>query len=250
MVNDLAAGRHVVGEQAWRDGFFLVEDLVGAGDCARYAARLGDYASGRLAAPDGIRLQREPALDRSGEVRPDGGDIRKVDGLFHDDLLHGLITSDQVLRFVRALVGEPPRLFRATALMKPAAVGSEKGQHQDSPYWPIEPMSLWSCWIPFDDATTDNGCLTVVPGSHRRGALPHVQTQDDFVVPAEHYDPAALVPVPMRRGSALFFHSLLLHGSAANTSGDPRRAVTMSYMGPGHRYTGAPPVPDYPTFQA
>ncbi len=249
MVSDLAAGQ-VVGEQAGRDGFFLVEDLVGAGDCARYAARLSEYASGRLAPPDGIKLQREPALDRSGEVRPDGGDIRKVDGLFHDDLLHGLITSAKVQHFVRALVGEPPRLFRATALMKPASVGSAKGQHQDSPYWPIEPMSLWSCWVPFDDATLDNGCLTVVPGSHRRGALPHVQTEDNFVVPAEHYDETALVPVPMRRGSALFFHSLLLHGSAANTSGAPRRAVTMSYLGPGHRYTGKPPAPEYPTVGA
>ncbi|MGW0229922.1 phytanoyl-CoA dioxygenase family protein [Actinopolymorpha singaporensis] len=249
MVSDVAAGRQV-SEQAGRDGFFLVEGLVGADDCARYAARLSEYAGGRLAAPDGIRLQREPALDRSGEVRPDGGDIRKVDGLFHDELLHGLITSEKVLRFVRSLVGGPPRLFRATALMKPAAVGSEKGQHQDSPYWPIEPMSLWSCWIPFDDATMDNGCLTVIPGSHRHGALPHVQTRDDFVVPAEHYDPSALVPVPMRRGSALFFHSLLLHGSAANTSGNPRRAVTMSYLGPGHRYTGTPPAPEYPVVDA
>ncbi len=233
-------------ETAQRNGYFLVEDVVSEADCARFGSRLDEYASGSRPPAAGIQLQREPALERSGEVRPGGGDIRKVDGLFHDDLLRKLITSEPVLGRIHELVGTPARLFRATALMKPAAVGSEKGQHQDSPYWPIEPMSLWSCWVPFDDATLENGCLTVIPGSHLGGARPHVRTQDDFVVPTDHYDPAALVPVEMRRGTGLFFHSLLLHGSAANTSGTPRRAVTMSYMGPGHQHTGEPPAPDYP----
>ncbi|HZC27150.1 MAG TPA: phytanoyl-CoA dioxygenase family protein [Actinopolymorphaceae bacterium] len=233
-------------ERAERDGYFLVDDLVSAADCARLAERLTDYASGARSPAAGIQIQREPALERTGETRPDGGDVRKVDGLFHDDLLRMLISCAPVLAHVRALVGSPPRLFRASALMKPASVGSEKGQHQDSPYWPIAPMSLWSCWVPFDDATLTNGCLTVVPGSHHGGALPHVRTQDDFVVPPEHYDATALIPVEMKRGTGLFFHSLLLHGSAANTSGDPRRAVTMSYMGPTHHYTGDVPTPDYP----
>jgi phytanoyl-CoA hydroxylase len=49
-------------------------------------------------------------------------------------------------------------------------------------------MSLWSCRVPFDDATLENGCLTVVPGSHDGGALPPVRTQDDDdIVPTEHY---------------------------------------------------------------
>ncbi|MBE1607366.1 ectoine hydroxylase-related dioxygenase (phytanoyl-CoA dioxygenase family) [Actinopolymorpha pittospori] len=240
--------QHIDGlrDRAEHDGFFLVENLLSADECARYAERLDEYASGARPAGEGISIQREPELERAGQVRAGGGDIRKIDGLFHDDLLRTLISSEPVLGHMHDLVGAPAQLFRASALMKPAAVGSEKGQHQDSPYWPIAPMSLWSCWVPFDDATLDNGCLTVVPGSHHGGALPHVRTQDDYIVPTDHYDPAALVPVPMRRGTGLFFHSLLLHGSAANTSGNPRRAVTMSYLGPRHDYTGTPPTPDYP----
>jgi phytanoyl-CoA hydroxylase len=49
----------------------------------------------------------------------------------------------------------------------------------------------------------------------------------------------------MDPGDVLFFHSLLVHGSAANVSGEPRRAVTISYLGPDHRYAGDSP-PDYP----
>jgi len=229
-----------------RNGFFLVEDLVSPADCDRFAERLQEYASGSRPVSGRIKLQREPAVERSGKVVPGGGDIRKVSGLYDDDLFRELITSEQVCGPLREILGTPLRLFRADALMKPPKVGSEKGVHQDAPYWPIQPMSMWSCWVPFDDATIDNGCLMVVPGSHREGPREHVHTQDDFVVPSDKYDIDAMETVPMKRGSGLFFHSLLLHASAANISGQPRRAVTMSYMGPAHHYTGEGPAPDYP----
>jgi ectoine hydroxylase-related dioxygenase (phytanoyl-CoA dioxygenase family) len=129
--------------------------------------------------------------------------------------------------------------------MKPAGVGSAKGMHQDSPYWPIEPMALWSCWMPFDSSLPENGCMTAIPASHQRGPLPHVRTQDDYIVPEEHYDLTAVVPIPMQPGSGLFFHSLLLHGTAENRSALPRRAITMSYMATEYRYTGKPPHPAY-----
>ena len=234
--------------RAHHDGFFLVEGLVPPAECEGFAGRLQEYAAKTRTVPEGVSLHREPALERSGrsEGGATGDDIRKVSGLFHDDLFRQLISREDVLAHIRALVGSPPRLFRADALMKPAAVGSAKGVHQDSPYWPIEPMSLWSCWIPFDDATLDNGCLVVVPGSHRDGPAPHASTEDDYVIPAEHYSPDQLVPVPMKQGTAIFFHSLLVHGSAANTSGTPRRAVTMSYLGPDHGYTGDAAEPAYP----
>ena len=56
------------------------------------------------------------------------------------------------------------RMFRNAVLLKPPEVGSQKGWHQDSPYWPIEPMALCSCWLPFDDATPENGCMQALRG--------------------------------------------------------------------------------------
>lgn len=218
------------------DGFFLVEGLIDAEECKEFASRLQEYADGVRPLPDGVRTQREP----------EGDAIRKVSGLVHDDLFRALISRPAIIERIRSLVGDPVQLFRADALMKPPAVGSQKGVHQDSPYWPVEPMSLWSCWVPFDDATLDNGCLTVVPGSHLAGGLPHVSADHDYVIPTEHYPAADLVSVPMERGTGIFFHSLLVHGSAANRSGSPRRAVTMSYLGPEHHYAGTGTAPAYP----
>jgi phytanoyl-CoA hydroxylase len=232
---------------AERDGYFLVRGLLDPTSCRGYAERLQEYAAARRTPPAGVALQREPVLERAGQTRLDGGDIRKISWLYADDLFRNLISHPAVVRTVGALVGMPVRLFRADALMKPAGVGSEKGVHQDAPYWPVAPMSMWSIWTPFDPATLDNGCLTVLPGSHLNGPRPHVRTQDDFVVAPEHYDAADLVPLPMAPGDVLFFHSLLVHGSAANVSGQPRRAVTISYLGPDHRHTGDGAPPSYPT---
>jgi ectoine hydroxylase-related dioxygenase (phytanoyl-CoA dioxygenase family) len=111
-------------------------------------------------------------------------------------------------------------------------------------------MSLWSCWVPFDDATVENGCMMVVPGSHRCGPCPHEHTQDDYVIPESQYDVAAVKSVPMPRGAGLFFHSLLIHRTAPNSSGHPRRAITMSYMSGKHRYNGKQPEPEYPSIGA
>ena len=53
---------------------------------------------------------------------------------------------------------------------KPAGTGGATTWHQDAPLWPsIEPMTEVSAWIPFDDADVDNGCMWMVPGSHRWG---------------------------------------------------------------------------------
>lgn len=237
-------------EQAEHDGYFLVEDLIPAAECGRFAARLQQFACGDREPLPGIRLQREPALERSGERREGGRDIRKISGLYADDLFRNLIRHAGVIGRMGALLGDELRLYRADALMKPPVVGSEKGVHQDSPYWPIRPMSLWSCWIPFDDATIDNGCMMVVPGSHLTGPRQHVDAGDDYVIPTKDYDVDALQPVPMSRGSGLFFHSLLIHATAANVSGGPRRAAVVSYMGPMHRYLGDGAAPDYPVVSA
>ncbi|TWD84576.1 phytanoyl-CoA dioxygenase PhyH [Kribbella amoyensis] len=228
-------------------GYVLIEDLLTPAECEEIGERLLEYARGDRQASGRLQVQREPALVRSGQEVAPGQDVRKVGGLWDDELIRReLITRPSVVGRIQSILGEQLWLYRADALMKPGKVGSEKGFHQDSPYWPIQPMSLWSCWLPLDDATIENGCMLVVPGSHAGGGLPHESTLDDYVIPESHYDLDAVVPVPMRRGSGLFFHSLVVHATAANTSGKSRRAITMSYFGAEHRHVGAEEPPEYP----
>ncbi len=232
--------------QAEEDGYFVVEGLLSPDECRAHIARLTAYATGERPLPGGLSIQREPQVARGEVAARPGEDVRKISGVGNgDELFRHLVVHPTIVASMQALMSANLKLFRADVLMKPAGVGSAKGMHQDSPYWPIAPMALWSCWLPFDPATPENGCMRAVPGSHRRGALPHVHVTDDYVIPAEHYDQQSVVPIPMAPGSGLFFHSLLLHGTAANRSAQPRRAITMSYMAAEYRYTGTAPQPDY-----
>jgi ectoine hydroxylase-related dioxygenase (phytanoyl-CoA dioxygenase family) len=232
--------------QADEEGYVILEGLLSPQECHAYIERLDDYAHGRRPLPPGLAVQREPRIARGELAAAPGDDLRKISGVaYGDDLFRALVLHPTVVRIMQELMSPNLKLFRADVLMKPAAVGSAKGMHQDSPYWPIEPMALWSCWIPFEPATEENGCMTAIPGSHKWGALPHVHVTDDYVVPAEHYDASRIVALPMTPGSGLFFHSLLLHGTAENRSAMPRRAITMSYMAADYHYTGAEPKPQY-----
>jgi ectoine hydroxylase-related dioxygenase (phytanoyl-CoA dioxygenase family) len=232
--------------QAEEDGFVLLEDILSPQQCQAYLARLSDYAHGQRDLPAGLAIQREPRVVRGEVAATPGDDVRKISGVAQgDDLFRALVLHHTIVQIMQELIGPNLKLFRADVLMKPASVGSAKGMHQDAPYWPIEPMALWSCWMPFEPATLENGCILAIPGSHRRGALPHVHTTDDYVIPDGQYDAAQAIALPMRPGSGLFFHSLLLHGTAENLSSQSRRAITMSYMAAESRYTGESPQPEY-----
>ena len=233
-------------DSARRDGYVLVKGVKTREDCGAYLDRLDEYGRGTRAVPDGSIIQREPRVER-GELAAEGvSDIRKITRVADGDkLFHHLVMTPSVVGAMQQLMSPNLKLFRADVLMKPPQVGSAKGMHQDSAYWPIEPMDLWSCWMPFDPASLENGCMVVIAESHQRGVLPHVKVTDDYVIPEEHYRVEDTVTVPMDPGDGLFFHSLLLHGTAENTSSMPRRAITMSYMATEYKYTGDKPKPDY-----
>ena len=232
-------------EAADRDGYVLLRGIRTPEQCEAYIDRIQMYATGAIAAPPDMQVQREPRVAR-GELTTSGADLRKITRICHHDaLFRGLVTDPTIVGAMRQLMGPDLKLFRGDVLMKPPLVGSAKGMHQDSPYWPIEPMALWSCWMPFEPATEENGCMMAVPGSHKRGPLPHVSVIDDYVVPEEHYDRDDVAAVPMEPGDGLLFHSLLLHETSENRSESARRAITMSYMSAGYAYTGPEPRPDY-----
>lgn len=107
--------------------------------------------------------------------------------------------------------------------------------HQDEYYIPTRDRSLCGAWIAIDDATIENGCLWVVPGSHRNGYLFPAQPPTDL----DEYDGSnccygfddrTAVPVEVKAGSVVFFNGYLLHKSLKNRSQVYRRALVNHYM--------------------
>jgi len=100
--------------------------------------------------------------------------------------------------------------------------------HQDEAFWdPSFDYRSLGVWMPLDPATVKSGCMSLVPGSQKRGIVPHTLGKGDPAVTyIEAVDPpvreATLHPIPV--GGASFHHCRTIHGSGPNTSDRPRRA--------------------------
>ncbi len=123
--------------------------------------------------------------------------------------------------------------------------------HQDEFFIPTRDRSLTAVWIALDDATIENGCLWVLPGSHRRGVLYPAREQDDprFDCTTESYDfpytDADAVPVEIPAGTALIFNGYLLHRSLENSGRHGyRRALANHYMSAESLLPWSPPGAD------
>jgi hypothetical protein len=108
--------------------------------------------------------------------------------------------------------------------------------HQDESHIPTRDRSLTAVWLALDDATLDNGCLWVIPGSHRRGVLYPTRDRPDARfdgTPEAHgfpHEDGQAAPVELAAGAALVFNGYLLHRSLPNRSARLRRALVNHYM--------------------
>ena len=87
---------------------------------------------------------------------------------------------------------------------------------------------MLTVWVPVTDATRVNGCLMVVPGSHRRGLAVHCLSPGKFQIP-DRLIGAGAIPLPMKAGDVLFMHKLTMHSSLPNRSDQLRWSFDLRY---------------------
>jgi len=148
----------------------------------------------------------------------------------HEPRLHAMAYHPQLQNIVQQLMNDAPVLFQDMALVKPPRIGREKPWHQDHAYFDLPlTTTIVGVWIALDEATTENGCMIVQPGSHRQGPVVHFQRRD-WQICDDHDRQQAAMAVPLKPGGCLFFHSLIHHGTPANNSSSRRRAVQFHYQ--------------------
>jgi len=143
-------------------------------------------------------------------------------------------------RFVEPMcdfVGDAhPSLFTEKLNLKRPGIGGVNPMHQDYPYWVGEakdPSRVATAMLFLDDATLENGCLQVAPGSHRAGQWRKRTDSDEFganEIDQSAYKHVVMQPLPLKAGSMVMFGSLLVHSSEQNRSQLDRRALLFSYQ--------------------
>jgi phytanoyl-CoA hydroxylase len=212
------------------DGYLAIEGVLTPEEVWACAQALDDLARRR---PEGVGVQEEPYYQNAGQESPATPPELRVRKLWKfagvDAILGAAVTAPRIAAILDQLIGPGARLIQDMALLKPPHRGAEKPWHQDNAYFDWTPLDgVLGVWIALDPATVENGCMQIVPGSHREGPSPHYHVRDCQLVDQEARAARALV-VPLAPGGALFFSALVHHGTPPNRSADRRRALQFHY---------------------
>ena len=215
-----------------RDGYLVLADLFSAEEVSVLSAE-----TARLSAIHTPLIKRE----RTGAARSimasheDGGDTASP-------AFRALSRCPRILGPVANML-ETDELYihHSKINVKQAFVGGIYSWHQDFGTWQrdgIRGDEILTVMVMLDDAAEISGALYFVPGSHRAGAITHVEdlgigALNPWSVDRRRLDEvlAATPPVPVlgRAGTTVIFHSNLVHGSGHNMSNRDRRQVYLVY---------------------
>ena len=180
---------------------------------------------------DSIQANHRRLLDRYPQFSDYCPTLLSYDTSFLD-----YARDDGILDMVAQIIGPDIALWNSSFFAKPAKVGSRTPWHQDGEYWPIRPLATCSVWIAVDNSTIENGCLRVIPGSHKNRELKshHVNSADGLSLPLEldedAFNVGDAVNIELERGQISLHDVFLMHASEPNQSDDPRRGMTLRFM--------------------
>lgn len=165
--------------------------------------------------------------------------ISKVFSCHTTGITREIAQSHAVVDVVAELLGPNLDCFQSQFIFKnPGVIGQP--WHQDSYYFKFDRQPQVGVWLALSEATLENGCLWVVPGSHKAGVIfEHVPDQRPAAnrgyLEIVGQDVSTQAPALMQPGDVLFFHSYLMHRSTDNVANVRRAAMVYHYALAGTR---------------
>lgn len=235
----------LVTDEQWNqfqaEGYIKLGKLLSAGELHQLQQRIDEIMLGKASVPYEQMLMQ---LDSSTGQYHDAGvqsngfkgaslDYRKIQNLELDPFFLQYMQRP-IFRVICARLLGPDAdisVFRAMFMNKPAMRGTWLPWHQDR--WShLDRDPLITVWTALDPATIANGCVQVVPGSHRAGIInpSHHSAFLNEAQAAEHVTADRIVHLELEAGEVALLHNWLLHASDVNRSANSRRAFSVCYM--------------------
>ena len=217
------------------DGYLVLPGLASA----EYVDAVYDFAQTQLQAKVGpVELEIDTGYPGAPtDQHAAGADTvrRLLQVVLRDRLITDWATGSTLAQPLKQLLGEQVRLSQVhhnCIMTKQPRYSSLTGWHRDSRYWHFARAELISVWLALRAETVENGCLLVIPGSHRwqiaADALDAAQfLRTDLAANAELL--AQAIPVPLNPGDVLFFSSNLFHAAGKNRSELTKFSMVFTY---------------------
>ena len=223
-------------QQFMEQGYLNLGRLLDDSALTTLQQRIDDIMLGKLPYPT-MHFQLDGATGEYKNLPPDSPghkgatlQYRRITGLEEDPLFLAYIQHPLIRSLTRRYIGEDVSIFRAMFMNKPAHHGTVLPWHQDiGEGWGLDRNPIITIWTALDNATVANGCMQIVPGSHKLGVLnpQHFVTEADQARYTREQD---VIDLEVAAGEAILLHNFMLHRSGVNRTAIPRRAFSVAYM--------------------
>ncbi|HXB92078.1 MAG TPA: phytanoyl-CoA dioxygenase family protein [Puia sp.] len=222
-------------------GYLIAPDLLNAGEIEALKKETVEIFKGNRGPIDGL-VDAELATDEDPEkaAATDEAVMKRYVAIHFPHKISQAIAANlshpAITKILTGIVSHNVKCMQSMLFVKgPGKAG--QSWHQDEFYIPTRDRSLTGVWIAIDDAKVENGCLWIVPGSHRPGYLfrrvPNSSAEyaDVDTVDVSGYAKEEVIPVEVKSGSVVFFNGYTLHSSLRNKTTDCFRiALVNHYM--------------------
>ena len=244
-----------------RDGYLVMENLVPIDEVltplkAEYTDRLQTLCR------RWVKDRRIPATSASGDfhqmimtavnfgvdyfqpldISLPTGKIEKNTPFHAGPAVFDLITHPQMLDAVESLLGpeltsnpiqhvriKPPAKALIGAEIRPHIVATDWHQDRGVTHEEADESRMVTVWVAVTDACKQNGCLQVIPGSHKQAMLTHCPASGQLHIPSNTFDESRATALPVPAGGGVLFHPNTIHSSLSNQSDEIRWSFDLRY---------------------
>jgi len=221
-----------------RDGYLVRHGLADDATCEAIGTMAQQHLEVNLAPIEYEVDVQYPGSPKSKDA-PGGETCRRLLHAYsRGDVIRDWAVSAGVEQTLQALLDAPEivlsQCHHNCIMTKQPGFSSATLWHQDNRYWSFDERNLVSVWLAVGDETKQNGCLRVIPGTHRMDFEPGRFDASLFLRPDRPANKALIAQskaVPLRKGDVLFFHSKLFHAAGRNLSQVTKFSLVFTYHG-------------------
>ena len=220
-----------------RDGYLIRSQLAADALCSDMRQISEDHLA-QLIAPIEYEIDVNYPGAPSGQDSPGARTSRRLLGAYaRHQAFRCWATSEEVGSILRSLFDSGDRVMLSQChhnciMTKAPGYSSVTLWHQDNRYWSFDYENLISVWLALGHENRNNGCLRVIPGSHRLD-LDSGRFDAALFLRPDLPENKALIGgarlVELRAGDVLFFHSRLFHAAGRNLTDNTRLSVVFTY---------------------
>ncbi|XP_069476297.1 phytanoyl-CoA dioxygenase, peroxisomal-like [Ambystoma mexicanum] len=219
------------------NGFLIVRNLVSNEDIEEFREEFVRICKKEVLIP-GLMIMKDVAFAKA-ECSTDEKTVLRIQDFQNDEKLFKYCCLPEIVKYVECFTGPNILAMHNVLHNKPPDTGlktSRHPMHQDLHYSPFRPADrIVAAWTAMVKLHRENGCLEVLPGTHKGTLKEHCYPEweggvNKLFYEARDYDQSLpRVHLIMEKGDTVFFHPLLIHGSGLNRTMQPRKAISCHY---------------------